>query len=262
MDDLKKSAGHKIGVCCFQTPGRVISYHLTATMVTISGLFLLLILLNSCSISAKNPAPNSPPVVLEPSPIQEYEIQVGDELDIKFYYQPELNEEIVVRPDGRISLQLTNEVMAAGLTPAELTTLLTEKYSPILTNPELTVIVQSFGAQKVYVDGEVGRPQMINLVGSMTVLQAITQAQGFLVSAQRDEVVVIRRKADKKPFVIPVNVKAALDGTDISQDIVLQPSDIVYVPKSAIADVNAWVELYLRRNMPFGVGYSLGTWGQ
>ena len=100
------------------------------------------------------------PVVKNPTPLhyqaeqaslnseQEYRIQVGDQLDIKFFYNPELNEQVTVRPDGRISLQLVHEIMVAGLTPSELTDLLTKKYAPELKKPEITVIVRSFGAHK------------------------------------------------------------------------------------------------------------------
>jgi len=73
---------------------------------------------------------------------------VGDQLEIKFFYDTELNEQVIVRPDGRISLQLVHEVMAAGLTPADLTKLLTAKYAAELKKPELTVIVRSFGARR------------------------------------------------------------------------------------------------------------------
>lgn len=88
---------------------------------------------------------------------QEYRLSAGDKLDIKFFYNPELNETVVVRPDGRISLQLVDEVAVAGITPAQIDVLLTSKYSRELKRPDVTVIVKSFGVQQVYVGGEVGR---------------------------------------------------------------------------------------------------------
>jgi protein involved in polysaccharide export with SLBB domain len=86
-----------------------------------------------------------------------YIIQPGDQLDIKFFYNPELNENVTVRPDGLISLQLVDEVHASGLTPAQLDDLLTQKYSRELKKPMVTVIMRSFTMQRVYVGGEVNR---------------------------------------------------------------------------------------------------------
>jgi len=210
------------------------------------------------------------PVVQNPTPLhyqttqanlnseKEYRIQIGDQLDIKFFYNPELNEHVTVRPDGRISLQLVHEVMATGLTPSELTQLLTQKYAPELKKPEITVIVRSFGAYKIYVDGEVTKPGVFPLIGFTTVLQAISQAGGMKDTARTSEVVIIRRGAYNKPLAFQVNLRKVIDSTDMNQDIALQPSDIVYVPKSAIVNVNVWVDQYVRRNIPIGISTGLG----
>ena len=141
-----------------------------------------------------------------------------------------------------------------------MTDILTEKYSTEIIEPELTVFVRSFAAQRAYVDGEVGGPRMINLVGDITVSQAIAKAGGLQNTARRHEVLVIRHKADKKPFVIPVNLKQVINGTDINQDIVLQPYDIVFVPKSAIANVNLWMRQYIYNNFPRGWDYFEDFW--
>jgi protein involved in polysaccharide export with SLBB domain len=221
---------------------------------------LILLLLTGCAPVAKNPTPITYPGIQTTYPYieQEYRVQVGDQLDIKFFYNPELNEQVTIRPDGRISLQLAHEIMVAGLTPAELTDLLTKKYATEVKRPEITVIVRSFSAQRVYVDGEVAKPGMISLVGFMTVLPTISQAGGVKDSARTTEVIVIRRGADNKPLVIPVNLGKAIDGTDMSQDIILRPFDIVYVPKSPIANVNKWVDLYIRKNLPISISSGFG----
>ena len=233
------------------------------SMVTITSVVLLLLLINACSTAVKSPTPFNPRVVEEPSDsIGEYKINGNDELEIKFFYNSELNEKVLVRPDGRISLQFANEVMAAGLTPAELTDILTEKYSTEFVDPEIAVIVRTFAGHQAYVDGEVPKPGMINLLaysGDLTVSQAISQAGGLEDTARRHEVRVIRRKADKKPLVIPVNLAQVYDGTDINQDIVLQPYDIVYVPKSTISNVNVWVQQYIYNNFRIGFGYGINN---
>jgi protein involved in polysaccharide export with SLBB domain len=101
-------------------------------------------LLAACAPAVKQASPNSPAEAqVQSYPDREYKIQVGDQLDIKFFYNHELNEQVIVRPDGRISLQLVHEVMAAGLTPSELTTFLTEKYAAELEKPEITVYIGS-----------------------------------------------------------------------------------------------------------------------
>lgn len=192
-------------------------------------------------------------------PAKEYRIQPGDQLDIKLFYNPELNEQLVVRSDGRITLQLVNDVVAAGLTPAELTAVLTKAYASELANPKVAVIVRTSVADKVYVDGQVNRAGIINLTGPTTVLQSISQAGGMKDSAKIDEVIVLRRADNNKISVIQVNLEDAVQGTDTNQDIVLAPNDIVYVPKSTIANINTWIDLYIRKNvpLPIGIGYSL-----
>ncbi len=179
---------------------------------------------------------------------------MGDQLDIKFFYNSELNEQVTVRPDGRISLQLVDEIMVAGLTPAQLKDLLTKKYVSELDNPESAVIVRSFGGRMVYVDGEVNKPGMLNMIAPMTVLQSLSQAGGVKDTAKRNEILIIRRGLDNKPVVLVVNMKKVIDGTETSQDLTLMPFDIVYVPKSGIANVNVWVDQYLRKNIPIGAG--------
>jgi protein involved in polysaccharide export with SLBB domain len=148
--------------------------------------------------------------------------------------------------------------MAAGLTASELTDLLKEKYSAEIVDPNITVLVRTYTNNKVFVDGEVSKPQMLSLdKGSITVSQSIAMAGGLRDTARRNEVRVVRRKADKKPLVIPVNLNQVWNGTNISQDIVLQPYDIVYVPKSSIANVNLWANQYIYNNFRIGFGYSI-----
>ena len=104
-------------------------------------------------------------------------------------------------------------------------------------------------------DGEVRQPQVLNLheIGAgagITVSQSIAKAGGLKDTARRHEVRVIRRNTDNKPFVIPVNLDKVWNGADINQDIALQPYDIVYVPKSTIANVNLWMRQYIYNNFP------------
>jgi len=222
--------------------------------------FLALMLMMGCASSA--------PAVREgvlrdlqngASPAKEYRIQPGDQLDIKLFYNPELNETLVVRPDGRITLQLVNDVVAAGLTPAQLTAVLTKAYAGELRNPKVAVILRTSVADKVYVDGEVNKAGLVPLSGPTTILQSISQAGGIKETAKSGEVILLRKMEDNKMTAYRINLDDAFTGTGTNQDIFLKPNDIVYVPKSTISNINTWVDLYLRRNIPIPMGLSIGT---
>lgn len=217
----------------------------------------LLVLLCSCGPAIKDPTLVGAPGTQAPPLPAEYRINAGDRLAVKFFYNADLNQEVVVRPDGRISLQLVQEVMAAGLTPAELTQELLTGYSKHLEQPEITVIVNAFGGRLIYVGGEVGTPGLRELGGPITALQAIVASGGFRDTGRKNEVGVLRRGPENKPFFIALNLEKALDGTDLSQDIYLVPYDTVLVPKTGIADVNTWTQQYIGNTLaPFNPFWS------
>ena len=192
-----------------------------------------------------------------------YIIQPGDELDIKFFYNPELNETVTVRPDGKISLQLIDEIHAAGLKPAELDNKLTELYSKELRKPVLTVIVRSFTRQRVFVGGEVEEPGLIELPAGMTALQAVFQSGGFKETAEPGETLIIRKGENDKPIPLRIDLAAVMDADGTGADFQLQPDDIVYVPKSGIANANKFIDEYIGgllmfRGWNFNVHQGLG----
>jgi polysaccharide biosynthesis/export protein len=142
-----------------------------------------------------------------------------------------------VRPDGCISLQLVDEISVLGLTPKDLQDLLKKKYEATeLRDVEVVVIVRSFSRQRVFVDGEVGLPTSVPVMGQLTIMQAIAYARGLRDTARLREVILIRRGKDYKPEIRTVNLEKVLDGTDLGQDILLKPFDIVYVPKSPVCE--------------------------
>ncbi|MRR58545.1 MAG: sugar transporter [Deltaproteobacteria bacterium] len=225
----------------------------------LSKFLMYTILLTSCS--ANNiVTPDLADTYSAAYPLKEYRIETGDQLDIKFFYNPELNEQVTVRPDGRISLPLSPEITAAGLTPAQLTESLGKSYEKVLANPRLTVMVRSFSSQRVYVDGEVNKPGMVNLAGPLTVLQSIAEAGGFKDTAKTSQVLVIRKTNGSKPVAIAVDLENVRNAASGSQDTLLAPYDIVYVPKSTIANVNQFIDQYIRKNIPipFGISYGIG----
>ena len=192
-----------------------------------------------------------------------YTIAPGDQLDIKFFYNPELNETITVRPDGMISLQLIDEIRAAGLKPSDLDQKLTDLYSQELRKPVLTVIVRSFTRQRIFVGGEVEEPGLIELPTGMTALQAVFQSGGFKETADPAETLVIRKGANDKPIPLRIDLAAVMDADGTGADFQLQPDDIVYVPKSSIANANKFIDEYIGgllmfRGWNFGVHQGLG----
>ena len=182
----------------------------------------------------------APPVSNAPQKPQEYLVQPGDELHIKFFYNPELNESVLVRPDGKISLQLLDDVKAAGLTPSKLDRFLTERYAQELKEPVLTVIVGSFTGQRVYVGGEVIRPRMVPIEGMLRTLDAVIQAGGPADTAELKCAVLIRYSGRPEAKVYYFNMKQIIAGQ--APDIILQPYDVIYLPRTGIAEVSLFVK--------------------
>ena len=188
----------------------------------------------------------------------DYLIHPGDELSIKFFYNPELNDDVVVRPDGKISLQLVDELQASGKTPSQLDQELTELYSVELKRPAITVIMRSFGGQQIFVGGEVGRPQAVKLTPQMTPLQAVMNAGGFLDTADQNSVMVIRAGADNQAQTYSMNLEQIADGNSPDLKFQLHPGDVVFIPKTGVAKADVWVDQHIRRFLLFnGFNYSL-----
>jgi polysaccharide export outer membrane protein len=180
---------------------------------------------------------------------QPYRIRVGDTLDVRFYKTPELNvEKVPVRSDGKISLDLVGDVQAAGLEPDELSDRLLHDYGKELEEPRIAVIVRDFGGE-VFVGGEVGKPAAVKYETGMTALQAINAVGGFNDKSSFDNVILMRRTSDRYEGY-RLYLKHALSGDDYTQDVALQPNDVVFVPKSRIANVNLAVEQYISKNLP------------
>ncbi len=180
---------------------------------------------------------------------RDYTIQPGDELTVSFYLNSEFNDSVVVRPDGRINLQLIGDVQAAGLTPQALAARLNQAYSSELRDPDASVHVKNMPSRQVYVEGEVSKPEALSLEPGMTLLQAIASAGGLTDNASRDAV-VIRRDACGVPQGSVVNLTSAMEEPAKGEDVALMPRDIIVVPRSTIANINLFVKQYIRNNLP------------
>lgn len=176
-------------------------------------------------------------------------LQAGDSLRIRFPYWSELDEEQAIRPDGKIALNLVGEVKAAGVTPEQLRDELLKLYAPTLKNPEVTVVVKSLDSRRVYIGGEVKTPGVIAMPSGLTLLQAIMQAGGFTKDTAKLNSVVVVRNKDGAQHACTVDVRAMLASPQTKQ-FVLEPFDIVYVPRTAIDRVDQWIEQYINKVIP------------
>jgi protein involved in polysaccharide export with SLBB domain len=187
-----------------------------------------------------------------------YRLQPGDVIEIKFFYNPELNEKLEIGPDGEISLQLLNEIKAGGLTREQLRSTIQQGYSGVLKVPEVSVIVRSFVGQRVFVGGEVNAPGLFPLEGRTSILEAIVRAGGFTDRARRSTVLLIRKSPENRPICSTWDLERLLSGEQSGEVEVLRPFDVIFVPKSRIANINVFVDQYIRRVIPihFAVGFS------
>jgi len=179
-----------------------------------------------------------------------YLLNPGDEIEIKFFYYPELNDLVTIRPDGKLNLQLLPELSVTGLSVKELKQKLIKEYTTHLKQPEITIIMRSFSNQRIFIGGEVNAPQVLPLIDQMDVLQAVIQAGGFNEDARKDSVIVISRDENKNPYGRILNVQALLNGKEQVKNIYLKPYDIVVVPKTQIAQLNMFVKQYIRDMLP------------
>lgn len=164
-----------------------------------------------------------------------YQIGIGDHLDIVFPLHWDMNQQdIVVRRDGRISLPYLDDEIAAGRTPMELDSVITERYSEYFKTPELTVIVRQTPTRMVYVLGQVMRPGGVETNMDLSLLQALSAAGGFEKGAKDEHVVVIRRMSKDRIIGVEVDVKAIVEGHSLQNDFLLRDYDIVYVPKTRL----------------------------
>ena len=158
----------------------------------------------------------------------DYRIGTEDVLDISVWKAPELSRTVPVRPDGKVSLPLINDIQAAGLTPSALREELAKRLSEYVPSPEVAVIVREVHSAKVSVIGSVRNPGRYELKSAATVLELIALAQGFTDFANRDRIVVLRQKNGTQTR-IPFNYRKIADGSE-QDNFFVQPGDIIVVP--------------------------------
>ncbi len=158
-----------------------------------------------------------------------YKIGAQDVLSISVWKDPELTQTVPVRPDGKISMPLLNDVQAAGLTPNELRDNITEALKKYVADPVVTVIVTQINSQRVYITGEVTHPGAFPLMPGTTILQALSSAGGFTNFANTKKIYMFRMVNGKR-VDFPFNYKDVIDGKKLDENVVLQAGDTIVVP--------------------------------
>lgn len=178
----------------------------------------------------KAPKNQTPAPTGQNSPIDpRYKIGAQDVLQIDVWKEPELTRSVPVRPDGKITLPLLNDVQAAGLTPMELAGVIRDGLKKYVNEPQVTVSVSAINSRRIYVTGEITRPGAFPLLPDMTVLQALTSAGGFTQFARIKNIYVLRIEGGQQ-VKLPFNYKAVVDGKKPEDNIELQSGDTVVVP--------------------------------
>ena len=180
----------------------------------------------------------------------EYKIQQGDEISIKFPYHQELNTTLMIPPDGFAQLLLVGKTHIANKTVELLTTLLNEKYSIELINPEIVINIISMSNQNIFIGGQVKSPGIIPLKGDLSIMGAIFQAGWVTQGAKLENVILFRKDPSQNIKMIKIDVKQMLTGKNSLNNINLEPFDILYVPHTAISKVKEFVSLYIDGLLP------------
>jgi polysaccharide export outer membrane protein len=158
----------------------------------------------------------------------DYVIGADDTLHISVWKEPDLTETLPVRPDGKISMPLLNDITAAGLTPLQLRDTLTERLKKYVSDPRVTVVVTGMNSRRLFVTGEVTHTGPMTLLPHMTMLQALAQA-GFTQFANLKAIYLLRSENGKQ-HKLPFNYKEVVKGNHPEQNIELKPGDTIVVP--------------------------------
>jgi len=186
-------------------------------------------------LAAATPYAQSPATAAAPTsavalaPPSDYVIGPDDQLSVVFWHDKELSAEVIVRPDGKISLPLLNDVQASGLTPEQLRVNVTEAAKRFVEDPTASIVVKQINSRKVFITGEVEKPGTYPLTGPTTVLQLIATAGGVKEYADKEKIVVLRSE-DGRQVGYRFNYKEVVQQKNPKQNITLKPGDTVVVP--------------------------------
>ena len=199
------------------------------------------------------------PALCTAQKLEPYRIQINDVLEFLFFKNTELNPTRTVGPDGMASLQLIGSVQVIGRTVDEITAEVTTLYAKELVHPQVTVAIKEYSGLKVYVGGEVNKPGIQIYRGGLTAVQAIFAAEGFKTTATLSSVLRIHKGPKGEPIGEILDLDRVLKHSEFGLDVALTPADMIFVPRSTIANINLFVEQYFRNMwpIPVGIGWSI-----
>lgn len=218
-----------------------------------------LLLMASISVTAQilqtavpEPSPNTPSVFTSAASQDSthlnfgvrnprYTLQAGDVFDLIFEFSPEFTQTVTVQPDGFVTLKGVGEEQIAGMSTPDAVAAIKNAYSNILKNPTVTISLKEFEKPFFVADGMVTRPGKYPLRNDTTLMEAIAIAGGVTDSAKQTEVLLFRRVSRQWMETKAINLKRMLKSKDLSEDIVLQPGDMIYVPQSASSKVRRYI---------------------
>jgi protein involved in polysaccharide export with SLBB domain len=222
-----------------------------AWLAAIAGLVLGLVA--ACTPGA--PKLSGPDVVAGGVPLTaEHVLAPGDEFELRFPFYPDLNDRIIVGPDGKMSLQLIDTVAVGGLTVGEATRLLNQRYAKVIRDPQATVTLRAYAPEQIFVDGWVANPGLVRSDVPLTVSRAVAQAGGVKSGSHTDAILVLRRTPDGMIHYYQVALGDFAGAA--AEDPLLASYDVVYVPKNLLGSIGDFLANYVK-NVPFYVNYAI-----
>jgi polysaccharide export outer membrane protein len=223
-----------------------------AWLVAIAGLVL-------GSLAACTPA--APKLTAEAVPggvplTSEHVLAPGDEFEVRFPFFPDLNDRVIIGPDGRCSLQLINTVAVGGLTVAEATKRLNERYARVIHDPQVSVTMRTYAPEEIFVDGWVANPGLVRSDVPLTVSRAVAQAGGTKTGAHTDAILVLRRTPDGIVHYYQIALGNYAGAGVSTEDPLLSSYDVVYVPQGVLGSISDFLANYVK-NVPFYVNYTI-----
>ncbi|RKQ68103.1 polysaccharide biosynthesis/export family protein [Oceanibaculum indicum] len=183
--------------------------------------------------------------------VPEYRLGSGDTVQVSYLFTPNLDQEALVAPDGTITLRLAGRLQAEGQTVEQLNQAVTEASAKWMRQPVTRVAVREARSARIYVGGQVGRAGAIPLDRRIGALEAVLLAGGFTDEARTSEVVLIRRSPDDSPMLRTLDLQDFIQTGGADGTIPLAAGDILYVPRSGIAEVNLWIDQFINKVLPF-----------
>jgi protein involved in polysaccharide export with SLBB domain len=187
-----------------------------------------------------------------------YRLRLGDEVRVMFPAERSLDYTAPVSPAGTISVPSGGEVVAAGKTVAELRVDVEAAMSSMLLDPQSAIVLERIAEHPVYVLGEVSNPGAVTSPAGIRLSMALAGAGGLLSTGKPSSVMIVRTTGVPEAVAIKADVSKVLSGSDLAQDLELEPYDVVFVPKSVIGKVDEFVELFFTRIAPAQLFYLRG----